>query len=236
MAGLVTQQRGGFTDVSQRMAHVARAKVTINGFCIKQMRIVRQQVKTQLLVQFVKRGAVANGNVIDLVSGRHIYLDSRLRGNDGIRNGGGEEVDLAHVFDKAEIAAGFSVAVDKDRFVFNHAGDPLRDNGGVSAIRVLAWAEDVEIAQADGVKTITARKHVGIQFVDVFGDRIRRQRFADLVFHFGQAGMVAIGRAGGGIDEALDLGIACGDQHVEEAADIGVIGGDGVFERARDRA
>ena len=39
----------------------------------------------------------------------------------------------------------------------------------------------------------------------------------------GQRGRVAVGGGRGGIDYALYLGIACGDQHVHRAVDVGAI-------------
>ena len=48
--------------------------------------------------------------------------------------------------------------------------------------------------------------------------------------------MVAIGRTAGGVDEALDLGVARGDQHVDKAGDIGGVGRNGIGDAARHRA
>ncbi len=48
--------------------------------------------------------------------------------------------------------------------------------------------------------------------------------------------MVAVGGAGGGVDETAHLGVARGRHHVQKARDIGVIGGDRVGDRARHRA
>ena len=55
-------------------------------------------------------------------------------------------------------------------------------------------------------------------------------------FDLGQAGVVAIGAAAGGVGEAFHLGVARGDQHVEEAGDVGGVGGDGVGQAARHAA
>ena len=48
--------------------------------------------------------------------------------------------------------------------------------------------------------------------------------------------MIAVGRAGCGIDEAFDAGIFCRDQHVEVTVDIGLIGADRIFDGAWHRA
>ena len=139
---------------------------------------------------------------------------------------------MDRVCNKAEVAAGFAVAVDVDGLAFNHAADPLGDDGGIGAVGVLAWAEDIKVAQADGVKAVAAGKDVGIEFIDVLRDGVGAQGFADGVFYLGQSGVVAIGAAAGSIGETFDFGVAGCYQHVEEAADVGGVGGDGVCHAA----
>ncbi len=48
--------------------------------------------------------------------------------------------------------------------------------------------------------------------------------------------MIAVGGAGGGIDESFDSGVSCGNQHIEVAADIVEVGGDGIFNGSGDGA
>ncbi len=114
--------------------------------------------------------------------------------------------------------------------------DKLGDHGGIGAVRVLAAAEDIEVAQADGLHSVELGEVPGIEFIDILGDGIRRERLADLVLDFRQRLAVAISRAAGGIDEAPDLGIAGSNQHVEEAHDIDFGREDRVFDGTRDRA
>ncbi len=190
----------------------------------------------KLLIQLIERGAVADCDVIDLVDGgreRRHGLPRFARNDGGGRgcgHGGGEQIGLDGVVDVAEIAAGFAVAVDEDGLALDHAGDPLRYDGCVGAIGVLARAKDVEVAQADGFEAIGAGEDVGVDLVDQLSDGVGRQRLADVVFDLGQRRMVAVGGAAGGVDEALYFGIARGNEHVEEAADVGFVGGDGVFD------
>ena len=161
--------------------------------------------------------------------------DGRCARNDGGGGRcGGQQVGLYGVGDKAKVAAGFAVAVDVDGFAFEECGRPFGDDGGVGAVRVLAGAEHVEVAQADGVEAVAAGKDVGIQLVDVFGHSVGAQGFADVFFHLGQRGVVAVGAAAGGVGEALHFGVAGGDQHVQKTADVGFVGGDGVGQAARD--
>lgn len=96
----------------------------------------------------------------------------------------------------------------------------------------MAGAKHIEVAQANGVKAVAAGKHVGIQLVHVFGHGVGAQGFADVFFHLGQRGVVAIGAAAGGVGKALHFGVACGHQHVQKAGDVGGVGGDGVGQAA----
>ena len=48
--------------------------------------------------------------------------------------------------------------------------------------------------------------------------------------------MIAVGRARRGVDEALDAGVARGDQHVEEAGGVGGVRAQRILDRARHRA
>src|SRR5450830_1279777 len=188
------------------------------------MWVTGQQIEMQLLIQLVKRGAVTHGHVINLIHGF------------GVLRGGGEQVGLHHIGNKTEVAAGFAVAIDEDRFALDHTGGPLGYDGGISTVGVLAGPENVEVAQANGVKAIAAGKHVGIQLIDVFGNRVGAQGFANGVFNLGQAGVVAIGGAAGRKSKAFDFCVAGGNQHVEVAGDVGGVGGDGVFQATGDAA
>ncbi len=65
--------------------------------------------------------------------------------------------------------------------------------------------------------SVDALKHVGVHFVAELGNGIRRKRAANYVLHLGQARMVAVGGAGGCIDEPPDALVARGDEHVQKA-------------------
>jgi len=177
----------------------------------------------QRIEQGVKGGSVAQGYVVHLILGI-------------CSCGGRENIDLHHVFDEAKVAAGFTVAVDEDLIALDHGGGPFGDDCSIRTVRVLAFAEHVEIAQTDGLEAVGTGKDAGVQFIHVFGHRIGRQRTTDLVFHFGQIRVVAIGGAGGGVGEAADLLVLGGHQHVQEAVDVGLVGGDGVLDGARHGA
>lgn len=99
--------------------------------------------------------------------------------------GGGQNIGLHGIVDIAKVAAGCAIAINIDGVVVDHAGYPLGDYRCVCAVRVLPFAKHIKVAQANAVKAVAAGKHIGIEFVNVFGDSIGRQGFADLVFYFG---------------------------------------------------
>jgi len=230
----IAQQALGFANIGLAVEHIARAKVAVHGMGIG-TQTVGGQVVAQQAKEDVERGAVAHRHVIDLIQCR-VHGLPRFARNDGLGGGGGQQVGLHGVGDIAKVAAGFAVAVDVYRFALQQCGSPFRDDGGIGTAGVLAGAKHVEVTQADGVEPVAARKHLGIQLVDIFGDGVGAEGFADHVFDLGQAGMVAIGAAAGGVGKALDFCVARGNQHVQKAGDVGAVGGDRVFKAAGDAA
>ncbi len=218
MRRLVSQQALGFASVGEAVSHVARTKIAVFGLGVgwyaKWHQVVPHQGK-----QLFEGSAVAHGHVVDLVSG--IFAGSRC-----------QQVGLDGVLNEREVAAGFTVAVDEDCLAFEQGRYPFGNHGCISPIRVLTRAKDVKVAQAYGLKAIAAGKHAGIQLVDVFCHRVGAERVADVFFHLGQRGVVAIGAAAGGVGKALHFGVTGGHQHVQEAGDVGFVGGDGVGEAA----
>ncbi len=78
----------------------------------------------------------------------------------------------------------------------------------------MPWAEHVEVAQANGVNPVAARKHVGIELIDVFGDSVGAERLAYDLLHLGQGGVITIGGAASRVCKAFEFGVAGGDQHI----------------------
>ena len=205
---------------SLRSVNIARTEVAMDRLVILEMRIAFTKMLEQESAEFVQRGSIADGDVVDLVGGFRIICR------------GSEQVHLDGVGDVTEVTAGFAIAIDIHRLVGDHRGDPFGDDRRVGAVGVLSLAEDIEVAQANGFESISAGEHLGIQLVHQLGNGIGRKRLADLVFHFRQVGMIAVGGTAGGIDEAADLGVARGNQHVEEAVDVRLVGGNRIFDRA----
>jgi hypothetical protein len=174
--------------------------------------------------QPVQRRALSDGNVVNLVQGGSVRRQRRA------------QIRLHRVRDKAEVAAGFAVAVDRHRLAARDRADPTRDHRGVGALRILPRAEDVEVPQSDRLHAVAARENIGIELVDVLGYRVRRERAADHVLHLGQRRMVAVGRARGRVHEAPHARFPGGSQHVHKPGRIRSMGGERIGDRARHRA
>src|SRR6266481_7866575 len=155
--------------------------------------------------ELVEAGSFANGDIKDLVEGSQVL------------GGRGEEIGLDNVVDVTEVATGLAVAKNMNRLVLEQGGDPAWYNGRVSACRVLARAEDIEIAQADGVQIKCLGKDTGIKFVDGFCGGVGGKGLAEVVFDFRQGRKIAIDGTAGRVNEAPDFGVAGGNKHVEKA-------------------
>src|SRR5206468_842094 len=153
-----------------------------------------------------------------------------------IHGRGGKKVDLHDVLDIAEVAAGFTVTVYLYRNVLHHRRNPLRDHRGVRPLRVLARAEDVEVTQPDRFNAVTTGEYVSVEFVDVFGHGVRRQRSADHLLDLRQAGMVAIDGAARGIHKPLHAIVARGHEHVQKAGNIAGVAVERVLDGTGHRA
>ena len=113
--------------------------------------------------------------------------------------------------------------------------DKLGDDGGISAVGILSSAKDIEVPEAYAFHSVRFRKDIGVEFIDIFRDGIRRERFSDHIFHLRQAFRVSVGRGTCSIDEAFHFGIPGGDKHVQKAADIDVIARDRIIDGAGHR-
>ncbi len=226
MCRLVIQEVLCLINSCLAMPDVTSPKFAVDGLRVCDaclgigLRHDRREAVAQRKEQFVERGSVAHSHVVNLVAG--LWAGGC----------GGQQVGLHSVGHVREVAAGFTIAVDVDGLALEQCGRPFGDDGGIGAVGVLAGAKHIEVAQANGVKTVAAGKHVGIQLVHVFGHGVGAQGFADVFFHLGQGWVVAIGAAAGGVGKALHFGVACGHQHVQKAGDVGGIGGDGVGQAA----
>ena len=99
----VTQKRAGFVYAGVRMAHVCGAEIAILRRSDFQLRHALDKFTFDQTMQIIERRAVANGHVVDLIQGIGI-LGRRCK-----------QIGLNNVCNKAEIAAGLAIAVDKKR-------------------------------------------------------------------------------------------------------------------------
>jgi len=202
------------------MAHVAGTEGLVNGFRVPDVgQAARRQAIPDEDEEATERGRLPDADVEDLIDGR------RPRRGDAR-----EQVGLDHVLDMAEVPAGLAVPEDDARVAARERGDPPGDHRRVGAPRVLARAEDVEVAQADGLDAVRAREDLGVQLVDALAERIRGERAPDLVLDLGTPRGIAVHRARGGVDEAGRARIASGDDQVEKSVDVDLVGGERVFE------
>ncbi len=203
------------------MAHIASAKRGVKRLHDRHD-AMRRENGFETGKQLVQRRCLVHGHVVDRTAG----VDWHHRR---------QQVRLHGILDIAKVAARAAVAMDLHLATCQHGRDPPWNHGSVGAVGILPLAEHVEVAQPHGAQPIATEKHVCIQLVDILRQRIGRQRLADALFHLGQIGVVAIGRAGRRIHERGHLRIARRHQHVKKAVDIGVTGGERVRDRARHR-
>lgn len=223
MSRFVAQIFGGFGHICLGVAHITDTEVSVSRLP-STVYIQVIQLCSNSTKKLIQAGSRVACNVVNFVL-------------DLVQGGSGRQyVGLYGVINKTKIPTGLAITIDIYRLPFDHRCRPLRNDRRVSAIRVLTRSEHVEVAEANGLETIGSRKHAGVELVNVFGHRIRRQRIADLVFHLGQIRMVAIGGAGSSVGKAAYFFILGCYQHVQEAVDIGLVGGDGVFNGAWYRA
>lgn len=148
MAGGVAEFLGGFADVGLGVAHVAGPEVGVAGLFVVAY-VKRGEFPGDQVEQFVEAGAGVASHVVDLILAV-------------FGGGGGEQVGLHSVVHEAEVPAGFAVAVDAHCLALDHCRRPLGDHRRVGAVGVLAGAEDIEVAQADGLEAVGAGEHAGV--------------------------------------------------------------------------
>ena len=109
-----------------------------------------------------------------------------------------------------------------DVFALQRLLDEDRHRGGVSALGILARAEDVEEADGGRLKAALAVEEVEVVFAVELGDRIRALRLGQHAFELRHRRVVAVDRGGGSEDQLLHAGRGGGFEHVEQAVDVEV--------------
>src|SRR5208337_4379787 len=147
----------------------------------------------------------------------------------------GEEIGLDGVFDKGEVAGLLAVAIDERLTVLEEGGSEAGKYAGIGRIRVLPRAEDVEVPERNALEAVTALESLRVKLTHVFRDAIGRDRGGLHVFRLGKRGGLAVGRRGGGEDDALDFIVAGGQQDIQGAVDVDAVGIERILDRARNR-
>src|SRR5882757_1303185 len=132
-------------------------------------------------------------------------------GSDVARSETGEEVGADGVVDEVEVAAGEAVAEDGGGFACHHLEGELGDDSRVRRVGGLAWAEDVEVTQADALKAVGAIGGLDVVLAGELLHSVGRQGTRKHVLLFGLGGLVSVGRGGGCVDDAANLCVACCD-------------------------
>ena len=90
----------------------------------------------------------------------------------GVGCAGGEQIRLDDVFDEAKVATGTAVSEHDALFAMQEVFHPPRDHGRIRASGILAWPEDVEETQPDGLEPVDGGEARAIMFPGELGGRI----------------------------------------------------------------
>ena len=88
------------------MADIPVAKLLIYGLVQRKGRILAANEFGQKLEKFIQCGSLAGGDVETLIEGVRVL------------GGRGQQICLHDVFDEAEVAAGFAIAIDDNALAF----------------------------------------------------------------------------------------------------------------------
>lgn len=176
----VADKAGGLLDTRVRVLNIARTERPILSILgIGSSPLLQQTPKK--IKELVEARLPSERDVVDL-AGRCCFVCS-----------GREKVCLNDVLDVAEVAASFSIAIDLDDAVVEHCLDPAWNHSSVGSIRVLPLAKHVEVTQTNTAHSIMLVEDLCIEFVDVFRNRIGRERLADHVLDLREGRMIAVG-------------------------------------------
>src|SRR5260370_23714301 len=136
--GLVAELFAGAGDVSEGVLDVALAFGAVDGPGSE------AELAGDGGVDLIESVAFSCADVEDTASG---YV---------ARGHAGQQVGADGVVDEVEVAAGEAVAEDGGGLACHHLEGELGDDAGVRGVGGLAWAEDVEVTQADALETVGA--------------------------------------------------------------------------------
>ena len=142
----------------------------------------------------------------------------------GARRGAGQQVRLDGVVDVAEVARLLAVAVDGRRAPLQRRRDEVRDDRRVLRLRILARAEDVEVAQRHRLEAVADdRTPAGSTRRPAWPPRTATAASGSMVSTFGSARrLFAVRRRGRREHHALDARLARRVEQRDGAVDVGV--------------
>ncbi len=92
-----------------------------------------------------------------------------------------QQIALHNVANKSEVARLTTIAIKRWALTAEQAGDEQWNHCRVRTGRILAWAEHVEVTQADGFQTEAMVKGLQIQLAGKFGGRVRTEHLCKSV-------------------------------------------------------
>src|SRR5207253_4596630 len=104
-----------------------------------------------------------------------------------------------------KIARLFAVAKNDRRSILEKRGAEFGQHAGVRRTGVLARAKNIEIAERNRFEPVALEKRLGVEFANVLGDAIGRNRLRLHGFDLGKRGCLAVSGGGRGKHDALDL-------------------------------
>src|SRR5579871_6132607 len=141
-----------------------------------------------------------------------------------------QTIGFHHVGDIGKVARLRSIPIEYRLSLLLQGRDKARNNRRILRIGILARAEHIEVAQADGLQVISMRKSATVLFSCQLTDRIRRARAGTHGLLLGQGGCISINGRRRGEDETSHPGIARGDQQIERALYVDCVRRHGVFD------
>src|SRR5690606_6903018 len=127
-----------------------------------------------------------------------------------------------------------TVAEDDRPLAVYQGADELGRDGGVGRIRVLARAEDIEVAQRDGLDVIKVVEDRHELLAGELGDGVRRERVRREALVLRRDFRIAIDGGRRGEDDPSNASVAGGNEQVQRAGDVDGKRGLRIGDRARD--
>ena len=154
--------------------------------------------------------------------------------NDEGIGGAGEEIGSYNVADEGEVAALKTIAEDGWYGALEHVGGEAGDDAGVRGVGGLLGAEDVEVTEADAFESVAVPEAFDVLLAGEFLRGVRREWAREHALVFWLDRLVAVGRGGGCVNDAMNTGVAGGDEDAQCAVYVGDVALFGIADGAGD--